>query len=120
MSTPPRLPLIAALAALMLPAAASADSNGAAGSVEAIVLHEPGSDNHPMYHGAVVLKERAGVKREYRWGGSLCPGRELSDTSLGLLFEALRSGAQVEVTPLFKSGNGGQRCITGLRVAASR
>lgn len=116
MSHRPRLSLIAVMAAVMLPASASADSAGNAGNVEAVVIHEPGSDNYAMYKGAVVLKERAGSKREYRWGGSLCPGRDLSANSVNLLFEALRARKQVEVTPQFKLGNGSQRCLTGFRL----
>ncbi|MFZ6183422.1 hypothetical protein [Nannocystis pusilla] len=116
MSQRPRLSLLAALTALMLPAAAFADSNGTVGNVEAVTLYESSSDNHAMFNGSVSIKEKTGQKRDYKWGGSLCPGRELSANSINLLFEALRAKKQVEVTPTYKAGNGGERCLTGFKL----
>jgi hypothetical protein len=111
-----RLSLIAALTAVTLPAVASADSNGTAGNVEAVTVYETSSDNHAMFNGSVTIKDRTGQKRDYKWGGSLCPGRELSANSINLLFQALREKKQVEVTPTYKPGNGGERCLTGFKM----
>jgi hypothetical protein len=116
MSQRPRLSLIAALTALTIPALAFADSSGTVGNVEAVTLYETSSDNHAMFNGSVTIKEKTGAKREYKWGGSLCPGRELSATSIGLLFEALQARKQVEVTPIYKAGNGNERCLTGIKL----
>ncbi|WAS98113.1 hypothetical protein [Nannocystis punicea] len=111
-----RLSLIAALTSVMLPAVALADSAGSAGNVEALTVYESSSDNHAMFNGAVTIKERTGQKRDYKWGGSLCPGRDLSANSINLLFQALREKKQVEVTPTYKAGNGGERCLTGFKL----
>lgn len=111
-----RLSLIAALTAVMIPAVSFADSAGGVGNVEAVTLHEPGSDNHGMFNGSVTIKEKTGQKREYKWGGSLCPGREISATSIGLLFEALRARKAIEITPNYKTGNGNERCLTGFKI----
>ncbi|MDC0719211.1 hypothetical protein [Nannocystis bainbridge] len=116
MSHRPRLSLIAALSALLLPAVAFADSNGVAGNVEAVTLYESSSDNHAMFNGSVTLKEKTGQKRDYKWGGSLCPGRDVSASGINLLFEAMRARKQVEVTPTYKAGNGGERCLTGFKL----
>ncbi|MDC0674581.1 hypothetical protein [Nannocystis radixulma] len=112
-----RLALFAALTAVAVPAISYADSAGTVGNVEAVTLHEPGSDNYGMFNGSVTIKEKTGQKRDYKWGGSLCPGREISANSINLLFQALQARKALEVTPNYKTGNGNERCLTGFKIA---
>lgn len=116
MSHRPRLSLIAALAASLIPATALADSNGSTGNVDGLTVYERSSDNYAMANGVLTVKEKNGGKRDYKWGGSLCPGRELSDASVALLFESLRDRKKVKLTPTFKLGNGNVRCLTGFKL----
>lgn len=118
MSHRPRLSLIAALTAVMLPATVFADSTGTAGNVDAVTIYETSSDNYAMSNGSVTLKEKSGTKREYKWGGSLCPGREVSASSIALLFQALQGRKQIEVVPTYKLGNGNERCLTGVKFSS--
>lgn len=115
MSHRPRLTVIAALAAALVPATALADSNGGVGQVEGLAVYERSSDNYAMASGVLTVKEKSGAKRDYKWGGSLCPGRELGATNIALLFEAFRERGKIHLAPTYKLGNGNTRCLTGFK-----
>jgi hypothetical protein len=69
--------------------AARADTTGVTSVAQLMVL-EPGDSSYKLFHGAVWLElDKASVN--YRWGGLQCKGRELSDTSIQLLFAAFRA-----------------------------
>lgn len=108
--------LIAALTAALLPATALADSTGNIGTVSKFTVYESSSDNYGMSKGSLFVKERKEKgkqeEREYKWGGSLCPGRELSPETIGLLFEVLRD-RKTKITPTYKTGVANTRCLTG-------
>lgn len=115
MSLRPVLCLVAALFAL--PSTSFADSNGSVGSVASLTVYESSSDNYAMANGVLTIKEKAtGTLRNYKWGGSICPGRTVSANSLALLFDALRSKDNVDVVPSYKAGNGNERCLTGFKL----
>lgn len=115
MSLRPVLCLAAALFAL--PSTSFADSNGAIGTVASLTVYESGSDNYGMFNGVLSIREKAtGTRRDYKFGGSICPNRPVSANSLALLFDALRSKENVEIVPSYKLGNGNERCLTGFRL----
>lgn len=114
MSLRPVLCLVAALVAV--PSTSFADSNGTAGTIASLTVYESSSDNYALANGVLTVLERGGTKRNYKWGGSICPGRNVSADSIGLLFDALRSKENVEVVPTYKTGNGNERCLTGFRL----
>ena len=56
----------------------------------------------------------------YRWGGLQCKGRDLSDTSVQVLFAAFRSEYQVKIEYVVTDYVGKQyRCVTGFTVSKS-
>ena len=116
MSLRPCLSLLAGLMIVSAPATTFADSLGLVGTVENLTVYESSSDDYAMANGLLTVREKSGTKRDYKWGGSLCPGRDLGANSINLLFEALRAKKQVEVTPTYKAGNGGERCLTGFKL----
>lgn len=118
MSLRSRLSQVAALLAVLVPSTSFADSLGNIGAIDAVTVYESSSDDYAMQHGMLVVREKSGTLRTYRWGGSFCPGRTLTTSSVALLFEALRSNGTVEVVPSFKLGNGSERCLTGFKFDA--
>lgn len=115
MSLRPVLCLAAALFAI--PSTSFADSNGAVGTVASLTVYESSSDSYAMYNGVLSVREKStGTTRSYKWGGSICPSKTVSDSSLALLFDALRSKENVEIVPSYKLGNGNERCLTGFRL----
>ncbi|MDC0721860.1 hypothetical protein [Nannocystis bainbridge] len=102
------------------PATTFADSSGSLGTVDSVTLYESSSDDYAMANGVVSVREKTGTKRDYKWGGSLCPGRNVSSDSIGMLFDALRSQPNVEIVPSYKVGNGATRCLTGFKLSFNR
>ncbi len=78
---------------------------------------EPGDASYKLFHGAVWLDaDKASVN--YRWGGLQCKGRELSDTSIQILFAAFRAEYQVKLEYVVSDYKDKQfRCVTGFTVS---
>lgn len=97
---------------------AHADTTGVTSVAQLMVL-EPGDSSYKLFHGAVWLDaDKASVN--YRWGGLQCKGRELSDTSIQLLFAAFRAEYQVKLEYVLADYQSKQyRCVTGFTISKS-
>lgn len=114
------LPAVCFATALLAaaPAPAHADTT-ATTSIAQLMLLEPGDASFKLFHGAVWL-ELDKAATNYRWGGLQCKGRELSDTSVQLLFAAFRSEYQVTLEYVVTDYKGKPfRCVTGLTITKS-
>src|SRR5512146_2400757 len=101
-----------ALALLVATTALARADSTATSNVAQLMVLEPGDSSYKLFHGAVWL-EADKASTNYRWGGLQCKGRELSDTSIQLLFAAFRSEYQVKleyVAVEYQSKS--YRCIT--------
>lgn len=120
MSLRVRLSLCAALtASVALPSTSFADSTGVAGSVTAVTIHESSSDEYGTFNGSVTVREgndASGTAREYKWGGSLCAGKNVGADDVRLLTEAMRARSDLQIVPSYKIGNGATRCLTGFKI----
>jgi hypothetical protein len=110
----------AAAAVVILPTAlAYADESGLTGRVVSIRVNETSSDDATGFVGSVTIRSGSKNSREvneYRWGGNQCPGRNLSEANVTRLVEALAEGDELRVTPYYKNGNGGTKCLTAFDV----
>jgi len=104
------------LAALTVPAVAAAETTNTS-SIAQLMLLEPGDKNYKNFHGAVWL-EIDKANYNYRWGGAQCGGRDLSETSIQLLFASFRSeyAVALEFSSVEVKGKA-YRCITGFSVS---
>ena len=108
--------LVLALGLGLSPTSARAETTATTSIAQLMVL-EPGDASYKLFHGAVWL-ERDKATWNYRWGGLQCKGRELSDTSIQLLFAAFRSEYQVQVEYVQTDYKGKQfRCVTGFVIS---
>lgn len=88
-------------------------------SVAQVMVLEPGDTSYKLFHGAVWLDSDKATTN-YRWGGLQCKGRDLSDTSIQLLFAAFRSEYQVKLEYVVTDYKDKQyRCVTGYTVSKS-
>jgi len=116
-------PVIALIIALVIvwPGAvplAAADTTTTTSIAQVMVL-EPGDASYKLFHGAVWL-EHDKATTNYRWGGLQCKGRDLSDTSVQLLFAAFRAEYQVTLEFVVTQYKDKQyRCVTGLTISKS-
>jgi len=108
-----------ALALLIAAAAPARADTTALTSVAQLMVLEPGDASYKLFHGAVWLEvDKAAVN--YRWGGLQCKGRELSDTSIQLLFAAFRSEYQIKLEYVVTDYLGKPyRCVTGFTISKS-
>lgn len=112
------LSLVAACAALPQTAAA-ADSPGNAGYVQDIVINGATSDRYLSYTGSVLLQEgddANAIKREYKWGGTVCSGHTVTSDQLYFMMESMRAVRSLQIVPSYKAGVGGARCLVALKV----
>jgi len=107
---------VAALAPALAPVHARADTTPTTSIAQLMVL-EPGDASYRLFHGAVWLDSDK-ASWNYRWGGLQCKGRELSDTSVQLLFAAFRSEYQVNIEFVVTEYKGkSYRCLTGFTIS---
>lgn len=118
---------VAALASLFLLAVAvpatafAADETGTAGFVDKVEINTPSADAYLAYHGRVVLASGKGgtTKTEYRWGGTSCGTRVVSEDLVQILVQASRN-SDIVVTPRFQIGQGDIKCLVGFTVQEKR
>jgi len=86
-------------------------------AIAQLTLLEPGDKNYKLFHGAVWLDyDKASFN--YRWGGAQCAGKDLSETSVQILFAAFRSDYAVTLEYANTELRGKPyRCITGFTVS---
>jgi hypothetical protein len=114
-----RLAFLTVLATLALGAGTAAADSTATSAIAQILILEDGDKNYKNYHGAIWL-DYDKADYNYRWGGLQCKGRELSDSSIQILFASFKSEYQVTlefVVTEHKSKS--YRCITGFSVSKS-
>jgi len=114
-----RLPLTLALTlAALAPRAAAADTSHSSTVVQLMVI-EAGDKNYKQFHGAVWL-EQDKATTNYRWGGIQCPGRDVSESTVQLLFAAFRAGDQVTLEYAVSTVKDKQyRCVTAVTFSKS-
>lgn len=110
------LPIALALALSLSSSVASADTTVTT-SVSQLMVLEPGDSSYKLFHGAVWL-DADKATTNYRWGGLQCKGRDLSESSIQILFAAFRSEYQVKLEYVLIDYKDKQyRCITGFTVS---
>lgn len=88
-------------------------------AIAQLMVLEPGDASYKLFHGAIWL-DLDKASTNYRWGGLQCKGRELSDSSVQLLFAAFRSEYTVAVEFVVSEYKGKQfRCVTGFTISRS-
>lgn len=106
-----------ALAALLttIPCTAFAlDYRGDAGVIREIEINEATADSFLQYHGRLVIDVQVNdrtIAVDYKWGGTSCSNKTLTEAKVALLERAMANGAIVE--PKFQSGQGSNKCVVG-------
>lgn len=86
-----------------------ADLAGNPGKLVAFRHLDNDSDDYGTHRGMLVVDEGGSLLQEYRWGGTLCAGRDLDVDQQKLLVQALAS--KMRVVPAYKNGQAGVRCV---------
>lgn len=116
---PPRIrrrPVASALLALLSLAPAvpalAADATGALGPIVALQVNADTSDAYLQFHGRMIVGDSIGGYEEYRWGGTACGSKVLSDQQVARLQDGMNN-PRVLVEPLWQAGQGSSQCVVG-------
>ncbi|MGQ0621303.1 MAG: hypothetical protein ACT4QA_15490 [Panacagrimonas sp.] len=96
-------------------AAYAADFQGEGGQLASVKINETSSDSYPIERGSLVVYENGLLPRKYQWGGQACNGKNLSEFNQNILTRVIPSRT-VNLTPFYKGGGGGVRCLVGFRL----
>lgn len=88
-----------------------ADTASDFGELVELNVTAEGSDDYGRYRGIALLRAYS-VDTEYYWGGSTCPGRNLSEAQVAML-QNLGMAPYMRLQILYKPGQGGRQCIVG-------
>lgn len=110
-----RLTAVLALVMLAPLSVAHADSLGAAGRIIELEVNNSNADTYLQYHGRVVVTA-VDRESEYRWGGSSCSNRTLTERQVTMLQRAIESG--MAITPRYLLGQGSNKCLVGFILRA--
>lgn len=105
-----------ALVAVLWVGSAICDDAGQTGAVAAVDLNDDSADLYLQYHGRVFVKKPDGTLDEYRWGGTSCGSRTLSDEQVAVLQRALLN-PKMRIGPRSQPGQGSVKCLVGFSTA---
>lgn len=92
--------------------AALADDTGAMGPLVALSDNTSSADLYLQYHGRMFVKNGSGTLDEYRWGGTSCGSRTLTEPELAMLQRALERKNML-IEPRSQDGQGSTKCLVG-------
>jgi hypothetical protein len=99
--------------------AAAQDLVGETGTVVGVTITTPSSDTSLQYHGQVFVQKADKSVVEYRWGGSSCGSRILTDAEEGALHRALDSKV-MRIRTLYQDGQGNAQCVVGFTLVPKK
>ncbi len=98
---------------------ALADDTGLVGPVVALSTNTNSADQYLQYHGRMFVKNTNGALDEYRWGGTSCGSRTLTEAELAMLQRALeRKNMMIE--PRSQDGQGQTKCLVGFTLVEKK
>jgi hypothetical protein len=92
-------------ALLLCAGVARGDDIGAVGTLVALQSNTTSADTFLQYNGRIFVKNENGTLDEYRWGGTSCGNRLITDEQLAMLQRALNQKTMT-IEPLFQNGQG--------------
>jgi len=98
---------------------AVADEVGAVGTVVGLEINDDSADTYLTHHGRMFVMNADKTLTEYRWGGSACGTRVLSDTEVASLHRAL-DGKQMRIQPRYQLGQADIFCVVGFTLAPKK
>jgi hypothetical protein len=99
--------------------AASADDTGQRGSIAGLDVNTDSADIYLQYHGRMFVKNSDGNLDEYRWGGSSCQTRLLTDAQLAAL-QGAQNNKKMTIEPRSLIGQGNVKCLVGFTLVEKK
>lgn len=104
-----------ALAAALMCQAAWADETGPAGTVLSVEIRTGSADFYLQAHGILMVKQSIDdMVVEYRWGGTSCGSKVLTESQLAYLMD-LSAAPYMLIEPIYQNGQGAAICLVGFK-----
>jgi len=97
---------------------ANADELGDIGAVVGLQINTTVGDLYLQYHGRMYVNSDIGLQ-EYRWGGTSCGSRVLTEAQTAALHRAL-DNKQMRIQPVYQIGQGLTRCVVGFTLVPKK
>ena len=94
---------------------ARADEVGGVDTPLGMQVNTTSADTYLQYHGRLFVKAADGTLEEYRWGGTSCGSRVLTDAQVAALQAALDNN-KMRIQLLHQIGQGNAKCVVGFTV----
>jgi len=92
--------------------AQAAENVGALGPIVLVARNTDSADLYLLYNGRMVVGDAIGGYAEYRWGGTSCGSRTLTEAQTSDLLAAMNN-PRVLIEPLWQAGQGIVQCLVG-------
>jgi hypothetical protein len=107
------------LSVLVIATATRADDVGLVGSIAGLDRNTPSADLYLQYHGRLFVLNSGGTLDEYRWGGTSCGSRVLSDAEFAAL-QAAHNNKKMTIQPRSQDGQGDANCLVGFMLVEKK
>lgn len=99
-------------------AAYAQDFDGERGNVASVEINTTSADTYLQYHGELLVLNLATKALDtYRWGGTSCGARLLSDAQVASLRAAVNE-KRTQIVPRYQPGQGPNKCIVGFQLVS--
>jgi len=92
--------------------ARAADNVGALGPLVVVARNSDSADLYLLYNGRIIVGDAIGGYAEYRWGGTSCGTKTLTEAQTSDLLAAMNN-PRVLIEPLWQAGQGLSQCLVG-------
>lgn len=103
------------IAGLWAAPAAAQDIAGTRGIPLSLQINTAPSDVYLQYHGRLFVRNEANAVDEYRWGGTSCGSRVLTEPQMAALQGAINNKL-IRISPLYQDGQGMTRCLVSFQL----
>jgi hypothetical protein len=101
-----------ALTTILLAGVAAADDVGDVGTIVGLQVNTASSDAYLQMHGRMYVLDGNKQVDEYRWGGTSCGSKQLTEAQVAALHRAL-DNKRMKIEPLSQTGQGQAVCLVG-------
>jgi hypothetical protein len=107
------------LSTLITTGVARADDTNSVGSLVGLDVNTSSADTYLQYHGRLFVKNADNTIAEYRWGGTSCGSRVLTEDQIAMLQRALTS-KKMTIEPRTQDGQAIIKCLVGFSLAEKK
>jgi hypothetical protein len=98
---------------------AGGDIPGTVGQIAALQDHTGSADGFLAFHGRMFVVDADKNLEEYRWGGTSCGTRLLSDAEFEALHRAL-DNKKMMIEPTYQLGQADLKCLVGFNLVPKK